>query len=133
MLHNEVLKNMHTNNKEKLLAVVGVSHDPTKYGYRIFTDLLKNGYHVIGVNPKGGSVENHTLYPSLTELPTVPEVVIVVVPPMVGCLVLKECAQLGIDTVWMQPGAESPEAQNLARQLGIKLTTACFMVHEHIW
>lgn len=119
--------------KTTAIAVVGVSQNPEKYGYRIFKDLLQNGYNVEGINSKGGIVLSKKLFAALSDLPSVPKVVIIVVPPQAGLAVLHECAELGITEVWMQPGAESPEALVLANELGIQLTTACFMVHESIW
>jgi uncharacterized protein len=120
-------------NKSTRLAIVGVSQQPEKYGYRIFNDLLKHAYSVEGINPKGGNILSKKLYTSLTDLPTRPELVIIVVPPQIGLSVLKECATLGIHDVWMQPGAESSDAVSLAEELGIQLTTACFMSGESIW
>lgn len=120
-------------NKKSLIAVVGVSQNPEKYGHRIFKDLLQNGYTVEGVNPKGGIALSKKLFPTLSDLPSIPKLVIIVVPPQAGLAVLQECAELGISEVWMQPGAESAEALTLADTLGIQLTTACFMVQEGIW
>lgn len=119
--------------KKSHIAVIGVSINPKKYGNRIFSDLLKAGYLVEGVHSKGGQVLSKQLYKSLSDVEPLPEIVIIVVPPQVGLTILEECAELGITNVWMQPGAESPEAVLLANQLGITLTTACFMIHEGIW
>lgn len=120
-------------NKQKKVAVIGVSGDERKYGHRIFADLLKSGYDVEGVNPKGGSIHQKEIYTELSDIDPLPDIVVIVVPPKVGLQVLEECADLGITEVWMQPGAESREAIILADQLGLNLTTACFMVHEGIW
>ncbi len=116
------------------IAVVGASTDPQKYGNRIMSDLLAAGYSVEGINPKGGQIADKQLYSTLADLPQVPELVIIVVPPTAGITVLKECAQLGITEVWMQPGAESEESEALAKKLGINLTTnTCFMKQQTIW
>ena len=50
-------------------AVVGVSHDPLKFGHRVFLALLESGYQVQGVNPKGGVVAGHELFSALADLP----------------------------------------------------------------
>ncbi len=116
-----------------LVAVVGVSDDASKYGHKIFRDLLKAGYPVKGVNPKGGFVLGSNLYKSLSELEKKPDLVITVVPPAATEAVVEECNKLGIKTVWMQPGSESDAAIEKARDYGIKAVTACFMVQKGVW
>lgn len=116
------------------LAVVGVSSDPSKYGHRVFRDLLLAGYPVFAVNPKGGTIERQTVYPNLSALPTIPQVVITVVKPEITVGIVAECANLGITEIWMQPGSESAAAIARATTLGIKVTSnACFMKHQGIW
>ncbi len=112
-------------------AVVGVSDDPEKYGHKVFAVLLGSGYEVYGVNPKNGVVLGETIYPRLSDLPHQPEVVNLVVPPAVTEAVVKECAELGITRVWMQPGAESQAAIDFCRSRGIEVVwDACAMVHR---
>ncbi|HAF96321.1 MAG: hypothetical protein A2X34_10395 [Elusimicrobia bacterium GWC2_51_8] len=116
-----------------LIAVVGVSDNASKYGYKIFRDLLKAGYPVKGVNPKGGFVLGNRLYPSLDEIEKRPDLVITVIPPDATVAVIEQCNKLGIKTVWMQPGSESPAALKKAKLYGIKTVTACFMVQKGVW
>lgn len=122
------------NTKEyKLIAVVGVSDDASKYGHKIFRDLLQAGYPVKGVNPKGGFVLGNNIYKSLSEIETRPDLVITVVHPAVTEGVVEECNALGIKTVWMQPGSDSEAAVEKARTYGIKTISACFMVQKGVW
>jgi len=120
-------------NEYKLIAVVGVSDDASKYGHKIFRDLLKAGYPVKGVNPKGGFVLGHNIYRSFSEMEQKPDLVITVVPPAVTEKVVEECNALGIKTVWMQPGSESETAIAKAATYGIKTISACFMVQKGVW
>ncbi len=119
--------------KNKKIAVVGVSKNPSKYGYRIFNDLLNNGYAVYGVNINNGELFGQKLYRSLEEIPEKIDIAIMVVPPEVTKNVLQECHLLGINEVWMQPGSESIEAINIAKSYRIKYHTSCFMVDHGIW
>lgn len=122
------------NTKEyKLIAVVGVSDDASKYGHKIFRDLLHAGYPVKGVNPKGGFVLGQNIYKSLSELEQKPDLVITVVHPGVTEKVVEECNKLGVGHIWMQPGSESGEAAKKAKEYGIKTTLACFMVQKGVW
>jgi len=117
----------------KLIAVVGVSHDETKYGHRIFRDLYQAGYPVKGVNPKGGSVLGHDLYKSLSEIEKKPELVIAVVHPEATLLLVEECKKLGIKNLWLQPGSESSAVLEKAKAYGIKTVSSCFMAVKGIW
>jgi predicted CoA-binding protein len=115
-------------------AVVGVSHDQAKYGHRIFRSLRASGYIVYGVNPKGGELDGQSLYASLADLPAKVEVVDVVVPPPVTEQVVKEAHRLGLNRVWMQPGAESEAAIEWAEAHGMEVVhDACAMVNKRTW
>ena len=39
-------------NKNNLIAIVGASNDPEKYGNRILLDLISKGYNVAAINNK---------------------------------------------------------------------------------
>lgn len=127
-----------TINKTNLIAVVGVSHNPEKYGYKIFADLLNFGYKVKGVNVKGGEILGQKLSSSLSDLKNfekeIPDLVIAVVPPRVTLEIVKDCIELNIKNIWMQPGSESDEAVDLAEKNNMEvISNACFMVKEGLW
>jgi uncharacterized protein len=120
--------------KETFIALVGASNNPEKYGYKIFKDLLAFGYDIVGVNPKGEDILDQKIYQSLSEISKKPGLVIIVVPPSVGVSILKECVELGLNNVWMQPGAESSEAIEYAATKGLNLeVNKCFMLKQGIW
>lgn len=122
------------NTKEyQLIAVIGVSDDASKYGHKIFRDLLNAGFPVKGVNPKGGFVLGNNIYKSLSEMEKRPDLVITVVHPQVTEKVVEECNALGVKHIWMQPGSDSDEAVKKAAEYGIKVTQACFMVNKGVW
>lgn len=58
---------------EKEIAVVGVSENTEKYGFKIFKDLIENGYKVKGINPKDGKILGKKIYKNLKELEIVPD------------------------------------------------------------
>ncbi len=122
------------NIKEKQIALVGVSEREEKYGFKIFRDLIKSGFKVEGINPRGVSVLGRKIYKSLKELPNVPDLVITVVPHEVTERLVEECRELGIKELWMQPGSESALAIQKAKEYGISVAhNACFMVEKGIW
>lgn len=122
------------NFKSKKIAVIGVSHQETKFGYKIFKDLVNNGFKVYGVNPKNGEILGRKIYRKLKELEVVPDLVITVVPPKVTEEIVEECKELGVKEIWMQPGSESPAAIEKAERYGISVIyNACFMIQTGIW
>lgn len=120
--------------QDKVIAVLGVSRDPGKYGYRIFRELLDHGYAVHGVNPAGGEVLGKKLATSLEAVTPVPELVVTVVPPAATEAAVETCRRLGIREIWMQPGSESEAAITQAKGYGMSVTHhACLMTTVGMW
>ncbi len=111
-------------------TVVGASRDPEKYGYLVYRSLKSAGKTVFPVNPNAAEVDGDTSYPTLSALPQMPEVAVMVVPPAVTEAAVDECARLGIKQIWMQPGSESEKAIALCRDKGIAVIAGgpCIMV-----
>ncbi|MBM4464141.1 MAG: CoA-binding protein [Chloroflexi bacterium] len=119
---------------QRVWAIAGASTNPEKYGHKIFRDLRAAGYIVYGVNPSGGEIEGQRLYPSLADLPEKPAVVDIVVPPQVTEEIVRQCAELGLGRVWMQPGSESEEAIRFCQEKGIEVVHgACAMIRKRAW
>jgi len=120
--------------KKKTIVVVGISHKEDKFGFKIFRDLLKNGFDVMGVNPTDGEILGEKIYRNLKEINRAIDLVITVVPSSVTERIVDECKELGIKEIWMQPGSESDLALAKAKEYGISVVAnACFMVTEGIW
>jgi predicted CoA-binding protein len=102
-------------------AVVGVSTDHKKFGYIIWRNLQKKGYDVYPVNPRYDTIEGERCYRSLAEVADRVDVVDVVVPPQVTEQIVRQCAELGLTRVWLQPGAESEEAIRFAEEHGVRV------------
>ena len=114
-------------------AVVGFSENPLKYGNIIFLDLQRAGYQVYPVNKRGGIVGGEKVYRSLHDIPDLIDVVDVVVPPHQACQIVLECVEIGIERVWLQPGAESLQAIELCEDNGIQVIhNACAMVEKFL-
>jgi predicted CoA-binding protein len=111
-------------------AVVGASNDHAKFGNRVLRAYLHKGWKVYPVNPREPVIEGLTAYPDLKSLPEAPRGVSIITPPSVTERVVVEAADAGARFVWMQPGAESPEAIRLARERGLLVIAdgSCFLV-----
>lgn len=118
-------------NKNYKYAVVGVSQNPEKYGYKVFKDLTGAGYDAYPINPHENEILGHIVYPNISQLPEKIDVAIFVVPPLVTLDVLKEVKQLEIGNVWLQPGSESIEALQFCEANNIIcIHDACIMIER---
>lgn len=117
--------------KNNVYAVIGVSKNPEKYGHKVFKDLTSAGYDVYPVNPNETEILGHKVYTQLSDINEKIDVVIFVVPPNVTLEVLKEVNELGIKSVWFQPGSESPEAIEYCKINKIEsIHDACIMIER---
>lgn len=111
------------------VAVVGATDSPYKYGSVIYRDLKAKGFEVFPVNPNRATVDGDPAFASLADLPVTPTVVNIVVPPQETLAVLESCVALGLDNIWLQPGAENEEALAYLEEHGLNyLARACIMV-----
>ena len=101
-------------------AVVGASNNREKYGNKVLRAYIQSGRAAWPINPREEKVEGFTAYPDLAALPEVPRGISIITPPKVTEAIVEEAANLGVKFVWMQPGAESPRALEIAAEKGIE-------------
>ena len=115
---------------QKRFAVVGATTDTKKYGNEIFRNLISRGYEVYPVNPRLKELEGTKCYPSLSDIPVRVDVVDFVVPPTVTEEILKECKELELDRIWLQPGSESQAAVAFCDENNLKVVHGvCVMLN----
>lgn len=101
------------------IAVVGASRDPLSIGGLVFDNLLRGRYAgpVYPVNPRAAHVQSVAAYPSVTDCPTVPELVVVCVPAPLVEPVVHEAARLGtkaavvVSSGFAESGSEGRERE----------------------
>jgi hypothetical protein len=108
----------------KRIAVTGVSTKPAGHGGNVVYKRLRDrGYQVFAVNPNAESVEGDTAYPDLASIPGGVEAVVIGTRPEAAEATMRECADLGINHVWMHrssgAGSVSPSATEYGRKQGI--------------
>jgi uncharacterized protein len=94
----------------KTLAIAGVKRDGKGFGNSVLKDLTGKGYEVLPVHPNAEQVAGIPCSPSLAELPMQVGGVVLVVPPEQTEKLVRQAKEAGIQRVWMQQGAESPQA-----------------------
>ncbi|ORJ62117.1 CoA-binding protein [Geothermobacter hydrogeniphilus] len=118
-------------------GVVGASTRPHKYGNKVLRCYLQNDRRVIPVNPVAETIEGQACVASVAQLPPEVKSISVITPPEVTRTVVEMAITRGIEHIWMQPGAEDPEAVRNAEQAGINVIAngSCLLVvlgyHEH--
>jgi predicted CoA-binding protein len=117
----------------KRFAVVGASQDREKYGNKVLRVYKQNDIEVVPVNPTADAVEELAAYPDLPSVPGSVDGVSIVTPPRVTEQVVKQAIALGINNIWMQPGAESAAAIDLAKHAGANVIAGgpCILVALH--
>ena len=94
----------------KRVAVTGVSRTPGSHGSNVvYKRLRERGYEVFAVNPNGEEVEGDRAYHDLRSIPGGVDTVVIGTRPEIADETMRECAELGIELVWMHraPGAGS--------------------------
>lgn len=111
-------------------AVVGASRDRSKYGNKVLRVFQQNGREVYPVNPQAKEVEGLACYPDLASLPKAVHGISIITPPHVTETIIEQAIDLGIQHVWMQPGAESERAVQRAENAGINFIAGgpCILV-----
>jgi predicted CoA-binding protein len=111
-------------------AVVGASTDRSKYGNKVLRSYLQRGRPVHCVHPREKAIEGVACVPRVADLPKGVHGVSVITPPPVTEQVVRDAAAAGIRRLWMQPGAESAKALELARELGLEVIAGgpCLLV-----
>lgn len=118
---------------DPLIAVVGATDHPGKYGGTIYRDLKTKGYRVVAVNPLRESVDGDPCYHTLMDLDEVPDIVNIVVPPARTMRVVEQAAALGDTAVWIQPGAADAAVRERVDELGlVSLIDACIMIQARV-
>jgi predicted CoA-binding protein len=121
------------NESDPVVAVVGATDNPRKYGNRIYLDLKRKGFRVYPVNPFRDTVDGDPAFASLSDLPETPDIVNFVVPPPRTLRVLEHAKELGLTPVWIQPGAENEDVMSYLDEHGFDyLANACIMVRASV-
>ncbi|EKF25799.1 coA binding domain protein [Mycolicibacterium hassiacum DSM 44199] len=89
----------------RTVAIVGVSADPSRPSHDVWRYLRNaSDYELYLVNPTVGEIDGAPVYPSLADLPVVPDLVDVFRRHEHLPEVLAETIAVGAKTLWLQQG-----------------------------
>lgn len=115
----------------RVIAVVGLSADPSRPSYGVARYLQRQGYRIVPVTPTAGEVLGEQAYPDLLSIPFDVDLVDLfrrseLVEPHVD-----EAIEKGVKGIWMQLGVRHPEAAARAEQHGIAVVMDLCLAVEH--
>jgi len=111
--------------KAKVIAVVGLSPDPSRTSHRVAQHLQSFGYRIIPVNPAGGTILGEQAVADLDHLSQGlrpgerVDVVEVFRRPEHIAAIVEDCIRLRLPALWLQEGVVDEAAAQKAVQAGI--------------
>jgi uncharacterized protein len=109
----------------RIIAVVGLSADPTRPSHGVARALQRFGYRIIPVTPTAEAILGEAAIPDLAHLPDVlgpgehVDIVDVFRRPEHVAGIVDECVRLKLPALWLQDGVIDEAAAERARVAGI--------------
>ncbi len=115
----------------KRVAVIGMSKHPRKAAQFVPRYLSENGYEVIPVNPTVDEILGKKCYSEISEVEGEIDIVDVFRPSEKVLPIVQEAIKIKPKVIWLQEGIHNIEAEELARNAGIKVVFNRCMLAEH--
>jgi predicted CoA-binding protein len=109
----------------RVIAVVGLSADPSKPSHGVARQLQRFGYRIIPVTPSPGEILGERAVPDLDHVREVlapgekVDIVDVFRRPEHVAAIVDEVIRLGFPALWLQPGVVDESAASRAQAAGI--------------
>ena len=80
------------------VAFVGASNKPGKWGFMVLSNLINGGFpgSIYPINPGEEEIQGLKAFARVTDVPGIPDLAVIVVPPPSVPLVIQECVAKGI-------------------------------------
>lgn len=115
----------------KKVAVVGMSKNPRKAAHTIPKYLSENGYDITPVNPNADNILGKKCIDNISMVKTPIDIVDIFRPSDQVLPIVKEAIKKNPKVIWLQEGIHNEEAEELARNAGIKVVFNRCMFAEH--
>ena len=108
--------------KYKIIAMVGVSKDPTKPSTIVMKYMQKYGYKVIPVNPraKGEKILGEEVFEKITDIKEPVDIVDVFRPSKEVFPIAEDTVKIGARVLWLQLGIKDENAKELVEKNDIE-------------
>ena len=103
----------------RVIAVVGLSPQPSRPSYLVASNLQRFGYRIVPVRPAVEQVLGEKAYASLREVPDKIDMVDVFRAPEYVDAIVDECIVRGIKVIWLQDGVVNEPAALRAQAAGM--------------
>lgn len=113
------------------VAVIGMSKNSSKAAHYVPKYLFDNGYDITPVNPTSDEILGKKCYSSISEVDEEIDIVDVFRPSDQVLPFVQEAIKKKPKVIWLQEGIHNAEAEELARQAGIKVIFNRCMLAEH--
>lgn len=116
------------------IALVGISANPIRSSNFVASYLVRTPLTVYPVNPMYEEVLGLKCYPSLADLPEVPDIVDIFRRPSEIPGVVAEAIKIGAKVVWFQLGLRHEEAAKMAVEAGLEVVQdRCLKIEHARW
>lgn len=124
MENKEILK------QAKNIAVIGVTQNKDKYGYKIYQRLKQLKKQVFGVSPIYKEIEKERTYSSLLEIPCDIDMAVFVVNSTIAIAYVEECKAKHIPICWFQPNTYDENLVKKVENSQLQPIFACVLVES---
>jgi predicted CoA-binding protein len=115
----------------KKVAVIGMSKHSQKAAQFVPKYLSENGYEIIPVNPTTHEILGKKCYSEISEVQDEIDIVDIFRPSEQVLPIVKDAIKIKPKVIWLQEGIHNTEAEELARNAGIKVVFNRCMLAEH--
>ena len=115
----------------KKIAVIGMSKHAQKAAHYVPKYLSENGFEIIPVNPTTNEILGKKCFSEISEIEDDIDIVDIFRPSDAVLPIIKEVIKKKPKVIWLQEGIYNQEAEELARNAGIKVVFNRCMFAEH--
>ena len=115
----------------KNVAVIGMSKNQEKAAHYVPKYLSQNGFNIMPVNPTADEILDKKCFHNVEDVTEPIDIVDVFRPSDQILPIVQEAIKKKPKVIWLQEGIHNPEAEELARNAGIKVVFNRCMLAEH--
>lgn len=124
----------HIFNTAHVVAVVGLSADPSRPSHDVARVMQQRGFRIVPVNPKEKEILGETCFAQLTDIPFAVDIVNVFRRTEDVLPIAQQAVPIGAKCLWQQIGVVSEEAHELATSHHlISIMDRCIKIEHAAW